>query len=163
MPRALWELLTSVGAGVVLAILGWLWVVFNPRGKSAWSELGETRGLRSVAVLAAMGFLLGLGTLFGLISRNREVDLEVASGKWSWATNSEDANWAAKGDWEAKGECAPDAKLVSYTCHIVAGAGTLRNVGVEGDSFHCVWTGVDEAKEFKAAGHALCVKAALHK
>jgi len=163
MPRFLLEILTSVGASVLLAALGWAWVVFSPRGKSAWIKFGETKGLRSVAVVATAGFLLGLGTLVGLVSRNREVDLEVAPGKWNWATHSEDANWAAKGDWEAKGECEPGAKLVSYACHIIAGTGTLRNVGVEGDSFHCVWSGVDEAKEFKATGHAICVTAALHR
>jgi hypothetical protein len=106
------EILTSVGSGILLAALGWAWVVFSPRGNSAWRRFGETKGLRSVAVVAAAGFLLGVGTLIGLVSRNREVDLEVVSGKWNWATHSED-DWAAKGDWEAKGECEPDAKLLS--------------------------------------------------
>ena len=157
------DILTSVAVSSVPAALGWLWVFFSPHGKSAWTTLGQTKGLQAVAVVSTAGFLLAVGTLAGLAFRTRtverEVDLAIIHGKWADAKPPKDPH---DHNWDVSGGCSPDAKLVSYDCRVEAGTGSLTSAFIDGDEFHCVWNGIDETKQFVAKGHAICVKAAMH-
>lgn len=51
---------SSVGSAVAVAVITWLWLRFTERGRTLWTNFGKVEGLRSVAVVAALAFVLGL-------------------------------------------------------------------------------------------------------
>ena len=45
------DIATSVGSGVILAVLGWLWITFSPLGKAFWEKSRQSRGHSSSFLL----------------------------------------------------------------------------------------------------------------
>ena len=78
------DIVTSVGSGVLLAALGWLWITVSPLGKAFWDNLGtfkveergplapttwvqKVEGVRALFVVAALALVVGLAALIATL------------------------------------------------------------------------------------------------
>jgi len=114
----------TVGSGVILAVLGWLWLTFIPGGKSFWEKLGtfvvgergplapttwvqKVDGIRPIFILTILALVLAAGTAIGFVFERRpgperllvKTFPENANSKFSDANNNDPV--AAEADFDA--------------------------------------------------------------
>lgn len=156
------QIITSVGSGVVLAVLGWLWLVFSNRGQSAWTTLGETKGLQSIAVIAVIALVLGLGALIALVVKTlappEATQITTFEGQMIYAAQQRD------GSFNGSGGCPDDATVIGGYCYVEGdrSQGYLQNGGLgvfeKKFYFYCVWNGVKNPATFKATVTPVCAR-----
>jgi hypothetical protein len=64
------DIATSVGSGVILAVLGWLWITFSPLGKAFWENLGKVEGIRTLFVVAGLALVIGIAALISTLFKS---------------------------------------------------------------------------------------------
>ena len=157
------DIIAPVVVGIILAALASLWLIFSKGGQLAWMKLGKAEGLRSVAVIAGIAFVLTLGLLVALVVKSympfEEVKREVFLGPTATAQKH-----IQDGNFEAVGVCPEDSVLINAYCQIggdgdprPAGGGNLQNLGAtNAHEFHCIWN--NTAPEFRASIKPVCAR-----
>jgi hypothetical protein len=169
-------IITSVGSGIALAVLTWLWLAFSKHGQAFWKKLGtfelakrepweratqvlKVEGIRTHFVLTLLALLLSLSALIiALVIRSQSLDVYSGDKVFAYRNPPPDPNWAASGS------CPSDSKVIGFYCQIgdeqvnPAGSGNLQNLGVmDGKSFHCLWNNV-VCTNFRAWGKPLFLR-----
>jgi hypothetical protein len=178
MPDIYKDIITGFGWPVVIAAFGWLWIGFTEVGRKFWKDLGTVQwtkspelrtvnGVRPVAVIAAIAFLLALGAMIALVTRTQPVpSLESFSGAKVYAVK----NPPPDSSWVASGGCPYNSTLIAFSCQVEdesqkdAGSGnlqnigsrSLQNIGIRGGNFACLWNSI--SGNFKAYGEPICVR-----
>jgi hypothetical protein len=172
MPDIYKDIITGFGWPVVIAAFGWLWIGFTEVGRKFWKDLGTVQwtkspelrtvnGVRPVAVIAAVAFLLALGAMIALVTRTQPVpSLESFSGAKVYAVK----NPPPDSSWVASGGCPYNSTLIAFSCQVEdesqkdAGSGSrsLQNIGIRGGNFACLWNSI--SGNFKAYGEPICVR-----
>lgn len=178
MPDIVKDIITGFGWPVVIAAFGWLWIGFTEVGQKFWKDLGTVQwtkspelrtvnGVRPVAVIAAVAFLLALGALIAFVTRAQPVpSLEVFPGAKVYAVK----NPPPDSSWVASGSCPYNSTLITFSCQVEdegqknAGSGNLQNIGIRGlqnigirgGNFSCLWNSING--NFKPYGEPVCVR-----